>query len=255
MLRVKEVCTAYEGKEVLHKVSLHIMPGKITVLAGPNGCGKSTLLKTMTGMVSKSDGQILIDGKNIEEYRTEELAQKIAYLPQNRNVPDITVKRMVLHGRFPYLKYPRRYRKTDVEIAEEAIRQVGMEAFSNKNMNQLSGGMQQKVYIAMALAQDTPIIMMDEPTSFLDVVYQMKLMDMAREMAERGKAVVLVLHDISLALRVADQMIVLKNGEIKGCGTSQQIFESGVLNDVFGLTIKRVQTEDGWQYYFTSGDR
>ena len=255
MLRVKEVCTAYEGKEVLHKVSLHIMPGKITVLAGPNGCGKSTLLKTMTGMVSKSDGQILIDGKNIEEYRTEELAQKIAYLPQNRNVPDITVKRMVLHGRFPYLKYPRRYRKTDVEIAEEAIRQVGMEAFSNKNMNQLSGGMQQKVYIAIALAQDTPIIMMDEPTSFLDVVYQMKLMDMAREMAERGKAVVLVLHDISLALRVADQMIVLKNGEIKGCGTSQQIFESGVLNDVFGLTIKRVQTEDGWQYYFTSGDR
>lgn len=255
MLRVKDVCTAYEGKEVLHKVSLHIMPGKITVLAGPNGCGKSTLLKTMTGMVTKSEGEILIDRKNIEEYRSEELAQKIAYLPQNRNVPDITVKRMVLHGRFPYLKYPRRYRKTDVEIAEEAIRQVGMEAFSNKNMNQLSGGMQQKVYIAMALAQDTPIIMMDEPTSFLDVVYQMKLMDMARELAERGKAVVLVLHDISLALRVADQMIVLKNGEIKGCGTSQQIFESGVLNDVFGLTIKRVQTEDGWQYYFTSGDR
>ena len=255
MLRVKDVCTAYEGKEVLHKVSLHIMPGKITVLAGPNGCGKSTLLKTMTGMVSKSDGEILIDGKNIEGYRTEELAQKIAYLPQNRNVPDITVKRMVLHGRFPYLKYPRRYRKTDVEIAEEAIRQVGMEAFSNKNMNQLSGGMQQKVYIAMALAQDTPIIMMDEPTSFLDVVYQLRLMDMARELADRGKAVVLVLHDISLALRVADQMIVLKNGEIKGCGTSQQIFESGVLNDVFGLTIKRVQTEDGWQYYFTSAQK
>ncbi len=255
MLRVKAVCTAYEGKEVLHKVSLHIMPGKITVLAGPNGCGKSTLLKTMTGMVSKSEGEILINGKNMEEYRSEELAQKIAYLPQNRNVPDITIKRMVLHGRFPYLKYPRRYRKTDVEIAEEAIRQVGMEAFSNKNMNQLSGGMQQKVYIAMALAQDTPIIMMDEPTSFLDVVYQMKLMDMARELADRGKAVVLVLHDISLALRVADQMIVLKNGEIKGCGTSQQIFESGVLNEVFGLTIKRVQTEDGWQYYFTSDDR
>lgn len=252
MLRVKDVCTAYEGREILHNINLNIMPGKITVLAGPNGCGKSTLLKSMSGMIAKAQGEIWIDGRKIEEYQHEDLAKKIAYLPQNRNVPDITVKRMVLHGRFPYLKYPRRYRKTDMEIAEEAIRQVGMEEFSHKNMNQLSGGMQQKVYIAMALAQDTPIIMMDEPTSFLDIVYQMKLMDIARELADKGKAVVLVLHDISMALRTADQMIVLKKGEVKGTGTPEEIFESGVLNDVFGLQIKRILTEDGWQYYFAN---
>ena len=250
MLKLEDVCTAYEGKEVLHHVNLSIESGKITVLAGPNGCGKSTLLKTMTGMVQKASGEIQVAGKRMEDYQSGELAQKIAYLPQNRNVPDISVKRMVLHGRFPYLKYPRRYRKIDMEIAEEAIQQVGMEEYSHMNMNKLSGGMQQKVYIAMALAQDTPIIMMDEPTSFLDIVYQMKLMEIARELADKGKAVVLVLHDISMALRTADQMIVLKKGEILGSGTPEEVFESGVLDDVFGLKIKRVQTEDGWQYYY-----
>ncbi len=250
MLKVKDLCTAYEGREVLHKVSLRIAPGKVTVLAGPNGCGKSTLLKTMTGMVEKSSGEILIAGKRQEEYRQGELAQKIAYLPQSRNVPDITVKRMVLHGRFPYLKYPRRYRKIDMEIAESALHRVGMEEFADRNMNKLSGGMQQKVYIAMALAQDTPFILMDEPTSFLDISYQLKLMETARELADEGKAVVLVLHDISMALRIADQMVVLSHGEIVGQGTSEEVFQSGVLDAAFDLRIRRVQTEDGWQYYY-----
>ena len=250
MLRVNDVCSAYEGKEVLHQVSLHLQPGKITVLVGPNGCGKSTLLKTMNGIVERTRGEIRINGKNIEAYRPGELAQQIAYLPQNRNVPDITVKRMVLHGRFPYLTYPRRYRRMDIKMAENAIRQMGMEAYADTNMQQLSGGMQQKVYIAMALAQDTPIIMMDEPTSFLDIVHQIHLMEIAKELSGQGKTVVLVLHDLSMALRTADQVIVLKNGEVRGSGTPEEIFESRILEEVFGLAVKRVQTEDGWQYYF-----
>lgn len=250
MLRVNDVCSAYEGKEVLHQVSLHLQPGKITVLVGPNGCGKSTLLKTMNGIVERTRGEIRINGKNIEAYRPGELAQQIAYLPQNRNVPDITVKRMVLHGRFPYLTYPRRYRRMDIKMAENAIRQMGMEAYADTNMQQLSGGMQQKVYIAMALAQDTPIIMMDEPTSFLDIVHQIQLMEIAKELSGQGKTIMLVLHDLSMALRTADQVIVLKNGEVRGTGTPEEIFESRILEEVFGLVVKRVQTEDGWQYYF-----
>lgn len=250
MLRVNDVCSAYEGKEVLHQVSLHLQPGKITVLVGPNGCGKSTLLKTMNGIVERTRGEIRINGKNIEAYRPGELAQQIAYLPQNRNVPDITVKRMVLHGRFPYLTYPRRYRRMDIKMAENAIRQMGMEAYADTNMQQLSGGMQQKVYIAMALAQDTPIIMMDEPTSFLDIVHQIQLMEIAKELSGQGKTIMLVLHDLSMALRTADQVIVLKNGEVRGTGTPEEIFESRILEAVFGLAVKRVQTEDGWQYYF-----
>lgn len=250
MLKVQNVCSAYDGREILHKVNLSIEPGKVTVLAGPNGCGKSTLLKTMMGMIEKTDGKIWVEGNAIESYKPEDLAKKIAYLPQNRNVPDITVKRMVLHGRFPYLKYPRRYRPIDVEIAEKAIRQVGMETYMYKNMHQLSGGMQQKVYIAMALAQDTPVIMMDEPTSFLDIVYQMKLMEISRELASQGKAVILVLHDIAMAMRTADRIVVLKDGYIKGNGNPEEVFESGVLDEVFGLKLKRVETEEGWQYYF-----
>lgn len=251
MLEIKDVCTGYEGREVLHGITAQINPGEITVLAGPNGCGKSTLLKTLMGMAEKTAGEIRIDGKSLEAYRPEQLAQKIAYLPQNRNVPDISVRRMVLHGRFPYLSYPRRYRKEDFEIAESALRQVGMDTYADKNMNRLSGGMQQKVYIAMALAQDTPVIMMDEPTSFLDIVYQVKLMEMARSLAAQKKAVVMVLHDLSMALRIADQLIVLKEGRVRGAGTPEAVFTSGVLDEVFGLKIKRVSTEDGWQYYFS----
>lgn len=201
-------------------------------------------------MVQKTSGEVMVDGKRIETYKPEELARKIAYLPQNRPVPDISVKRMVLHGRFPYLKYPRRYRDIDMKIAEDAIRQVGMEEFTHKNMNKLSGGMQQKVYIAMALAQDTPVTMMDEPTSFLDIVYQMKLMDIARKLADQGKAVVMVLHDISMALKTADHIVVLSQGTVADKGTPEEVFESGALDRVFGLKMKRVNTEDGWQYYF-----
>lgn len=250
MLSLKNVCAGYDGNEVLHKINLEVKAGKITVLAGPNGCGKSTLLKTMTGMISATAGEILVKERKMESYKPEELAQQIAYLPQNRNVPEITVVRMVLHGRFPYLKYPRRYRKEDVEIAKKALYQVGMTDFAEKNVSQLSGGMQQKVYIAMALAQDTSVIMMDEPTSFLDVVYQVKLMEMVRTLAEQGKTVILVLHDISMALRVADEVVVLSEGKVAGKGSSEEVFRSGVLDQVFGLKLKRVETEDGWQYYF-----
>lgn len=252
MLRIKEVCTGYEGREVLHGISAQIEAGKITVLAGPNGCGKTTLLKTMTGIISKTSGEIWIDGKKIEEYSTQTLAQKIAYLPQKRNVPDITVRRMVVHGRFPYLNYPRRYRSEDLEIADQALQQVGMEAYAEENLNQLSGGMQQKVFIAMALAQNTPVILMDEPTSFLDIAHQIRLMEIAQELAAQGKAVVLVLHDLAMALRMADQMLVLKDGRICAKGVPEAVYESGVLREVFGVQVKRISTEDGWQYYYGS---
>ena len=250
MVELKNVCAGYEGREVLHQINLKIEPGKVTVLAGPNGCGKSTLLKTMMGMLPKTAGEIRVDGKALEEYKTVELVQKIAYLPQSRNVPEISVLRMVLHGRFPYLKYPRRYSEQDMEIARKALQQVGMEQYAEESVSRLSGGMQQKVYIAMALAQDTPVILMDEPTSFLDIAHQMKLMEMAKELAAQGKAGVLSLHEISMALRGADQILVLSNGALVQSGSPEAVFSSGILTKVFGVEIKRVRTEEGWQYYF-----
>lgn len=250
MLKIEEICTGYDGQEVLHGISAGIEAGRITVLAGPNGCGKTTFLKSMIGLVSKTSGEIWIDGKKIEEYSAQMLAKKIAYLPQKRNVPDITVRKMVLHGRFPYLDYPRRYWAEDLKIADQALQQVGMEAYAEQNLKQLSGGMQQKVFIAMALAQDTPVILMDEPTSFLDIAHQIRLMETVRKLAEQGKAVVLVLHDLAMALRMADQILVLREGRMCAQGTPEAVYKSGVLGEVFGVKVKRVSTEDGWQYYY-----
>ncbi|MBQ7841513.1 MAG: ABC transporter ATP-binding protein [Lachnospiraceae bacterium] len=249
MLKLKGVCAGYDGKSVLHNIDLEIMPGTVTVLAGPNGSGKSTLLKTVIGLVRKTSGEIWVEGKNTESLSAAQLAQKVAYLSQNRNVPDISVMRMVLHGRFPYLSYPRRYRETDVQIAKEALCRVGMDAYAEKNINSLSGGMQQKVYIAMALAQDTPVILLDEPTSFLDIAHQLKLMETIRQLADQGKSVVLVLHDISMALQAADVMMILSEGKLVRSGSPEEIFKSGILEQVFGVKIKRVQTDEGWQYY------
>lgn len=249
MIQLKNICAGYDGEEVLHNVSMEFKPGKVTILVGPNGCGKSTLLKSIVRLNPHSSGQILINGEDIESYTSATLAQQVAFLPQSRNVPDIPALRMVLHGRFPYLKYPRRYREEDFEKAREALRWVGMEQHEETNVNHLSGGNQQKIYIAMALAQDTPVVLMDEPTTYLDISYQLRLMRQARMLADQGKAVVMVLHDLVMALKTADYIGVVSDGHLVTYGTPDEIYEKKVLDDVFGVRVCRVETEHGWQYY------
>lgn len=250
MIELKNVCAGYDGEEVLHRINLKLKPGKVTVLVGPNGCGKSTLLKALVRLNPHSAGEIIVDGRAIGEYDSSRLARRVAYLPQKRNVPDISVLKMVLHGRFPYLKYPRRYRKEDMDVALEALRWVGIEHLAEENVNRLSGGNQQKVYIAMALAQDTPVILMDEPTTYLDISHQLRVMELARRLAEEGKAVLLVLHDLSLALQTADCVVVLSDGELVRFGTPNEVYESGVLDEVFGVKVCRMEMEGRWRYYY-----
>ena len=249
MIQLKNVCAGYDGEEVLHNINLQVHPGKVTILVGPNGCGKSTLLKSIVRLNPHSAGEIIVNGENIDSYTSATLAQQVAFLPQSRNVPDIPALRMVLHGRFPYLTYPRRYKEADFAKAREALRWVGMEQHEDTNVNHLSGGNQQKIYIAMALAQDTPIVLMDEPTTYLDISYQMRLMRQARELADHGKAVVLVLHDLVMALKTADYVAVLSDGNLVTYGTPEEIYEQKVLDKVFGVRVCRVHTENGWQYY------
>ena len=172
----------------------------------------------------------------------------MAYLSQSKSVPDITVLKMVLHGRFAYLNYPRRYRKEDYEIARNALAWVGLSDLEDEPLNRLSGGMRQKVYIAMALAQDTPVILMDEPTTYLDIYHQLKTMDMARDLAKEGKTVIMVLHDLSQALRTADELVVLHEGQVQAKGTPQEVFESGKLTEVFGVHVEQVKTQSGYHY-------
>lgn len=251
MLEIHNLTVGYGGGPVLREISLRIARGEVTVIVGPNGCGKSTLLKALAGILS-ADGSITLDGQDLLGLERRKLAQKVAFLPQNRQIPEITVKNLVLHGRFPYLSYPRRYRQEDHRAAEEAMSRMGIADLAERSLTTLSGGQRQKVYIAMALAQDTPVVLMDEPNTFLDVAHQLQLMEQARALAREGKAVVLVLHDLSMALECADSMVVLRDGECLFAGRPEEAFLSGSLQRAFGVQLGRVKTPEGWKYYFSA---
>lgn len=252
MIEITNLSAGYPGKTVLSGLSLRIPAGEVTVIAGPNGCGKSTLLKTIVGIHPREGGSIRIGGRELSEYSSGELAQNVAYLAQSRQIPDISARRMVLHGRFPYLSYPRRYRPQDYETADRAMERMGIYDLADRPVGTLSGGQRQKVYIAMALAQDAPVILLDEPTTFLDVSHQIQMMDHARFLAGEGKTVVLVLHDLAMAMQLADHMAVMEQGRVAVQGDPETVYQSGCLDRAFGVAVRRVQTPDGWQYYYKS---
>lgn len=249
MIELKNVSVGYEGKTVVHDVSGTFEKGQISVLVGPNGCGKSTLLKSIVRIVSHTSGEILVNEISTREMNSKQLARTTAYLAQNKKAPDISVMKMVLHGRFAHLGYPRKYRSKDIEIAKHALCWAGMEGEAETLVSKLSGGMQQKVYIAMALAQDTEAILMDEPTTYLDVAHQLRLMEMARKLAMAGKAVVMVLHDLTQAMQIADKVIVMKEGRIISQGTADEVYESKSLQKAFNVEIDRVAAKNGWNYF------
>lgn len=249
MLEIKNLSAGYPGNPVLKNISLTIPSGAVTVIAGPNGCGKSTLLKALTGILPAA-GSAMLDGQELLSLSHREWARKVAYLPQNRQVPEISVKNLVLHGRFPYLSYPRRYRQEDLRMAEAAMKKMGVEALADRSLTTLSGGQRQKVYIAMALAQDTPVILLDEPNAFLDIAHQLQLMEQAKILAGEGKTVVLVLHDLALALEYADSLAVLSEGGCLFQGSAEEVFLSGCLDRAFGVEVRRFPTPEGWKYTY-----
>lgn len=250
MLELRNVYAGYSDRIVVKDVSITVPKGNVTVLLGPNGCGKSTLLKALCGIVPMTSGELYLDGENLRLLEPKKAAQRLTYLAQSRQVPDITVSRLVLHGRFPYLNYPRRYRKEDYAIADAAMEQMGLTELADRPMEQLSGGQRQKVYIAMALAQDTPVILLDEPTTYLDIKHQLQIMHYARKLATEGKTVLMVVHDLDQAMKVADKIVLMKEGTVVAQGTPDEVFASGTPEEVFGINMKRVQTENGWHYYF-----
>lgn len=250
MIEIKGLRAGYRNTEILHGIDTRIPDGKITVIAGPNGCGKSTLLKTIGGIHPFRRGEVCIGGQNLAQLDPVMRARLVAFLPQDRRIPAISVERLVLHGRFPYLSYPRRYRGEDLEIARRAMRTVEIEDLAQRSVALLSGGQRQKAYIAMALTQDTPVILMDEPTTYLDIACQMQTMEQCRLLAESGKTVVMVLHDLPLALKYADHLVVMADGRILNQGPPDAILESGVLERAFGVCVRGFRTPDGWQYYY-----
>lgn len=249
MIALKDLTVGYHGEALLSQVNLEFPQGQVTVLLGPNGCGKSTLLKTVLGLLPPLGGEILYDGEPISSLSGGAVARKAAYMAQNHTVPSIVAQRMVLHGRFPYLSFPRKYRKEDHEAVRRALETAGGLDLSNRPMQELSGGQRQKVYLAMALAQETGTILMDEPTTWLDIRHQLEVMATARALAESGRAVGLVSHDLCLALRTADRVAVLAQGALQLAAPPEEAFASGVLDQAFGVRVRRVETPTGWQYY------
>ncbi|MBP3605116.1 MAG: ABC transporter ATP-binding protein [Clostridia bacterium] len=241
MLELNRISAGYGKQTVLDGISVDFEKGKLTSIIGVNGCGKSTLLKAILGILPLSGGEIFIDGENLLTISRNEIAKKIAYLSQGKNIPDMTVEQMVLHGRFPFLSYPRRYSSHDREVAIKAMETVGVAEFARKPLYSLSGGMRQNAYIAMALAQDTDYILLDEPTTYLDIAHQLDLMRILRKLADSGKGIVTVMHDLPIAFDFSDKLTVMSNGKIIAYGTPSEICKSHIVEDIFGVKIKQVQ--------------
>lgn len=247
MLEARNLSAGYPGRAVLAGVSLAARPGRVLALLGPNGCGKSTLLRTMAGLLPPLGGEVLLNGRR--DYSPRQAAQRVAYLPQSRTAPNITVRRLVLHGRFPYLSYPRRYGREDYEAVDRALAAADALDLADRPLPELSGGQRQKAYLAMALAQETEAILMDEPTTFLDIRHQLEVLALVRRLAEEGRGVVLALHDLCLALTAADDVAVLGEGRLLALGGPEAIYQSKVLERVMGVRLDRSEGPGGRRYF------
>ena len=243
MIKLDKITAGYEDHVVLQELSASFEKGSLTSIIGINGCGKSTLLKTILNMVPLQGGDVNIDGTSLQSMSRKTIAQKVAYLSQEKSIPDMTVEQMVLHGRFPYLSYPRRYTAQDREIVIQAMKQMGITAFAQKRLQTLSGGMRQNAYIAMALAQNTDYILMDEPTTFLDISHQLGLMKTLRNLADSGKGIITVMHDLPMAFTYCDQLLLLDGGQVITAGTPGEVCSH--IEKVFGVGL-----ESGQHYHY-----
>ncbi|MFA0567522.1 Fe(3+) dicitrate ABC transporter ATP-binding protein FecE [Vibrio gallaecicus] len=239
MLQTQNLSVAYGKQTIIQDLSLNIPRGKITALVGPNGCGKSTLLKTLVRINKPSSGEVLFEGKAISSYQDKSLARSLSLLPQILVSPEgITVRKLVEYGRSPYLSHWGRLNQEDKKIVEQAMLDTGVAEFADKPVESLSGGQRQRAWIAMVMAQDTDIVMLDEPTTYLDMSHQVELMNLMRQMNDNGKTVVVVLHDLNQACRYCDHLIVLAQGALVTQGSPEEVFTESLLNDVFDLKAK-----------------
>ena len=218
---------------LLQNINITFAEGKITTIIGPNGCGKSTLLKLGAGLLRPQRGRILLQGQNITQFRRKEYARRVSILLQSEAIPDVTVETLVGHGRFPYRSYRRLGSGQDKTIIEAAMTTAHIAELRKKNLNQLSGGERQRAFIAMALAQDTPLLMLDEPTTYLDINHQLEIMALVRELNNQGKTIVMVLHDLNLALHNSHRVILMQSGKIITAGTPEAVVQSGKIDQVF----------------------
>ena len=235
-LSTHQLQVGYQDKTIIKDISLTIPDGKVVALLGPNGCGKSTLLKAMARILTPKSGEVLWQEENLHKLPSRWLAKHLALLPQTQPIPEgVTVKDLVAYGRSPYTGFWGRLSRHDHELITQAMQQVGVEALAEQRVSELSGGQRQRVWLAMTLAQDTPYLLLDEPTTYMDLSHQVELMQLLRQLNNAGKTVITVLHDINQAARYCDHLIVMQAGAIVTQGTPEEVLTTELLSTVFNV--------------------
>ncbi len=238
-LYTENIDVSYSRRLIVENLHLEIPTGKITVLIGANGSGKSTILKTMCRILSPDRGRVMLDGVSVHTMNTKDLARRLAILPQNPESPEgLTVGELVGYGRAPYKSGYGRLNKEDKEKINWALEVTQMTEFAERPLEHLSGGQRQRAWIAMCIAQDTEIVFLDEPTTFLDVAYQLEVLMLLRELNEKyGKTIIMVIHDLNQASRFADHVVAIKNGKIVCTGSPEKVLTAETCKEVFGVCV------------------
>ncbi|MBA2175857.1 ABC transporter ATP-binding protein [Halobacillus locisalis] len=236
-ISTKELKIGYGDVTVVDDLNLHLPKGKVTTIIGPNGCGKSTVLQTMSRLIQPKKGSVYLDGKAIHKASTKEIAKKMAVLPQTPDAPTgLTVYELVSYGRFPHQRGFGRLTEEDRDIVEWALEVTAVQEFADRSIDALSGGQRQKVWIAMALAQETELLLLDEPTTYLDLAHQLEVLQLLDRLnREENRTIAMVLHDLNHAARFADFMVAIKDGQVVKEGDVERVMTEDVLKEVFQI--------------------
>lgn len=236
-LKGENLKIGYSDKTVISEMNVTIPEGKITSIIGPNGCGKSTLLKGLARIIPLQSGTVWLQDRKMSDLSTKEIARIMALLPQGPQAPEgLTVQELVSFGRYPYQKGFGSLNEEDRRLIEWAMKETRVYEYRDRGIDQLSGGQRQRAWIAMALAQDTPVILLDEPTTYLDMAHQLEILELLEKLnREQHKTIALVIHDLNLAARFSDYLIAMKQGELLYEGTVDEVMTVSVLRDVFSL--------------------
>jgi iron complex transport system ATP-binding protein len=239
-LRAEHVRLAYGERTVVDGLDLDVVAGTVTAVIGPNGCGKSTLLRALGRLLKPTGGQVLLDGARIDKMPTREVAKILGLLPQAPIAPEgLTVADLVARGRHPHQAWYRQWSADDEEAVAQALEWTGIADLAERPVDELSGGQRQRAWISMALAQGTDLLLLDEPTTFLDLAHQVDVLELVRRLhREAGRTVVMVLHDLNLAARYADRLVAMRDGRIVAAGEPGDVVTEAMLAEVFGLAAR-----------------
>ncbi len=253
-LHAEHISAGYGGPVVIDALSLEIEPGSIVALIGANGSGKSTILKVLSRLLKPASGVVLLDGKAVSSWNSQELARTLAILPQVHAMPeDVLVRDLVFYGRYPYRFLRGNTAEQDKEAVRQALKLTRIEHLADRSMVHLSGGERQRVWLALSLAQQPKVLLLDEPTTFLDIRYQFEVMDVVRNLNEQlALTIVMVLHDLNHAARYAHRLLAVKDGRIVADGTPTQVLNPAVLRDVFGVD-GTVAMHCGYPHFIATG--